>query len=220
VKAFINVDRERVSILKNGSRTGYAVEPQSDKCSRMCGMPVLSLGVVLNATLTVQPLSLQQCIIAYQLYHKNCFMPNAATRAGQSSLHTLMKVMWYTNLKKWPKVKKHWSREVWAESVKAVMTSQMNFTSHVVLHGEAGPITDQLLFTENPSTSLSRHITRLDDKYQVNPSCISCQKLWQRPWQICHRVSLNNIYFTQQGNKAQYRWLWTLLATTGGIHWQ
>jgi len=52
VKAFMNVDRERVSILKNGSRTGYLVEPQSDKCSRMCGMPVLSLGVVRNATLT------------------------------------------------------------------------------------------------------------------------------------------------------------------------
>jgi len=54
VKAFINVDRERVSILKNGSRTGYFVEPQSDKCSRMCGTPVLSLGVVRSAALTAQ----------------------------------------------------------------------------------------------------------------------------------------------------------------------
>jgi len=47
----MNVDRDLVSILKNGSRTGYLFEPHSDKCSSMCGMPVLSLGVVRNATL-------------------------------------------------------------------------------------------------------------------------------------------------------------------------
>jgi len=60
VKAFMNVDRDRVSILKNGSRTGYLVEPHSDKCSRICGMPVLSRGVVRSETLTAhqQPLSI------------------------------------------------------------------------------------------------------------------------------------------------------------------
>jgi len=50
----MNVDSERVSILKKGSRTGYLAEPQSDKCSRMCGMPVLSRGVVRSAVLTEQ----------------------------------------------------------------------------------------------------------------------------------------------------------------------
>jgi len=48
----MNVDRDRVNILKNGSRMGYLVEPHNDKCSRMCGIPVLSLGVVRSATLT------------------------------------------------------------------------------------------------------------------------------------------------------------------------
>ncbi len=35
VKAFMKVDRERVSILKNGSRTGNFSDPQSVVCSRM-----------------------------------------------------------------------------------------------------------------------------------------------------------------------------------------
>lgn len=47
----MNVDRERLSILKNGSLQGYFSEPHSTVCSRMCGTPVLSRGVVLNWTL-------------------------------------------------------------------------------------------------------------------------------------------------------------------------
>lgn len=51
VNAFMNVDNERLSILKKGSRTGYFWEPQSTVCSRMWGTPVLSIGVVRNWTL-------------------------------------------------------------------------------------------------------------------------------------------------------------------------
>ena len=51
VKAFIKLERERVNILKNGSRTGYFFEPQRVTCSSMCETPVLSIGVVRNPTL-------------------------------------------------------------------------------------------------------------------------------------------------------------------------
>ena len=51
VKAFMKVESERVSILKNGSRTGKRCEPQSVVCSRMWATPVLSIGVVRKPTL-------------------------------------------------------------------------------------------------------------------------------------------------------------------------
>lgn len=51
VIAFMNVDRDLLSILKNGSLIGYWEEPHSAVCSRICGTPVLSIGVVLNITL-------------------------------------------------------------------------------------------------------------------------------------------------------------------------
>lgn len=51
VKAFMKVERDRFSILKKGSRTGYLCEPQRTVCSRMCETPVLSIGVVRNPTL-------------------------------------------------------------------------------------------------------------------------------------------------------------------------
>ena len=51
VKAFIKVARERFIILKNGSRTGYRCDPHNAVCSRICGTPVLSIGVVRNDTL-------------------------------------------------------------------------------------------------------------------------------------------------------------------------
>lgn len=51
VKAFMKVDRDLLSILKKGSLQGYFSDPHSTVCSRMCGTPVLSMGVVLNWTL-------------------------------------------------------------------------------------------------------------------------------------------------------------------------
>lgn len=51
VKAFMKVERDRLSILKNGSLTGYLSEPHRTVCSRIWEMPVLSIGVVLNPTL-------------------------------------------------------------------------------------------------------------------------------------------------------------------------
>jgi len=51
VRAFMKVARDLLIILKNGSRTGNLSEPHSTVCSRMWGTPVLSRGVVLNATL-------------------------------------------------------------------------------------------------------------------------------------------------------------------------
>lgn len=54
VKAFMNVDSDLLSILKKGSLQGYFSDPHSTVCSRMCGTPVLSMGVVLNWTLTKQ----------------------------------------------------------------------------------------------------------------------------------------------------------------------
>jgi len=71
----MNVDRDRVSILKNGSRMGYLVEPHSDRCSRMCGMPVLSLGVVRSATLTANPQHIavpQQQFACHHAHACNC----------------------------------------------------------------------------------------------------------------------------------------------------
>lgn len=47
----MKVDRDLLSILKKGSLQGYFFDPQSTVCSRMCGTPVLSIGVVLNWTL-------------------------------------------------------------------------------------------------------------------------------------------------------------------------
>ena len=47
----MKVDNERFNILKNGSRTGYFSDPHKTVCSSMCGTPVLSNGVVRNATL-------------------------------------------------------------------------------------------------------------------------------------------------------------------------
>lgn len=47
----MKVDRDLVSILKKGSLQGYFSDPHSTVCSRMCGTPVLSMGVVLNWTL-------------------------------------------------------------------------------------------------------------------------------------------------------------------------
>lgn len=51
VKAFMKVERDRLSILKNGSLTGYLSEPHRTVCSRIWETPVLSIGVVLNPTL-------------------------------------------------------------------------------------------------------------------------------------------------------------------------
>ena len=51
VKAFMKVERDLLSILKNGSLTGQLCEPHRAVCSRMWETPVLSIGVVLNATL-------------------------------------------------------------------------------------------------------------------------------------------------------------------------
>lgn len=50
----MNVDSDLLSILKKGSLQGYFSDPHSTVCSRMCGTPVLSMGVVLNCTLTKQ----------------------------------------------------------------------------------------------------------------------------------------------------------------------
>jgi hypothetical protein len=38
-------------IIKNGSLTGYFLEPQRDVCSRMWATPVESSGMVRNATI-------------------------------------------------------------------------------------------------------------------------------------------------------------------------
>lgn len=51
VKAFIKVDNDLFNILKKGSLHGYFWEPQRTVCSRTCGTPVLSIGVVRNCTL-------------------------------------------------------------------------------------------------------------------------------------------------------------------------
>ena len=50
VKAFMKVDRLRLSMEKNGSRTGKRSEPHSTVCSRIWATPVLSVGTVLKAT--------------------------------------------------------------------------------------------------------------------------------------------------------------------------
>lgn len=50
----MNVDSDLLSILKKGSLQGYFSDPHSTVCSRMCGTPVLSMGVVLNWTLMKQ----------------------------------------------------------------------------------------------------------------------------------------------------------------------
>ena len=49
--AFMKLASDRLSMLKNGSRTGYRSEPQSTVCSRMCDTPLESLGAVRKATL-------------------------------------------------------------------------------------------------------------------------------------------------------------------------
>ena len=59
VHAFMKVDKDLFNILKNGSLHGYFFEPHSVVCSRMCGTPVLSIGVVRNVTLQNKT-----CIIA------------------------------------------------------------------------------------------------------------------------------------------------------------
>lgn len=51
VMAFMNVAKDRFSILKKGSRTGNLWEPHNTVCSKMWGTPVLSMGVVRKATL-------------------------------------------------------------------------------------------------------------------------------------------------------------------------
>ena len=51
VKAFMNVERDLVSILKKGSLMGYFCEPHKVVCSRMWDIPVPSMGVVRNPTL-------------------------------------------------------------------------------------------------------------------------------------------------------------------------
>lgn len=48
VNAFIKVESDLFNILKKGSLQGYFWEPQSTVCSRICGTPVLSIGVVRN----------------------------------------------------------------------------------------------------------------------------------------------------------------------------
>jgi hypothetical protein len=59
----MNVDKDRRSMLKNGSRIGYFSDPQSAVCSKMCATPRSSVGVVRNATLnTLFPSSAPQCI--------------------------------------------------------------------------------------------------------------------------------------------------------------
>ena len=51
-----------LSILKNGSRVGYFSDPHSTVCSRMCGAPVESVGVVRNAAVnTLFSSSLATC---------------------------------------------------------------------------------------------------------------------------------------------------------------
>jgi hypothetical protein len=61
--AFMNVLSDLLSMLKNGSRTGYFSEPHSAVCSKMCATPVSSVGVVRNATLnTLFGSSAPQCI--------------------------------------------------------------------------------------------------------------------------------------------------------------
>jgi hypothetical protein len=54
VKAFIKVDNDLLSILKNGSLTGNLWDPHNVVCSRMCGTPVLSIGVVRSITLEMK----------------------------------------------------------------------------------------------------------------------------------------------------------------------
>lgn len=66
VKAFMNVDSDLLSILKKGSLQGYFSDPHSTVCSRMCGTPVLSRGVVLNWTLRKQRGSGQRWELAEQ----------------------------------------------------------------------------------------------------------------------------------------------------------
>lgn len=51
VNAFIKVDSDLFNILKKGSLQGYFWEPHNTVCSRICGTPVLSIGVVRNWTL-------------------------------------------------------------------------------------------------------------------------------------------------------------------------
>mmetsp|Transcript_3565 Transcript_3565/g.16291 ORF Transcript_3565/g.16291 Transcript_3565/m.16291 type:complete len:203 (-) Transcript_3565:32-640(-) len=61
--AFMNVLSDRRSMLKNGSRMGYRSLPHRAVCSKMCAMPVSSVGVVRNATLkTLLGSSAPQCI--------------------------------------------------------------------------------------------------------------------------------------------------------------
>ena len=47
----MKLDRDRVSILKKGSRIGYFFDPHSTVCSKMWATPVQSMGVVGNPTL-------------------------------------------------------------------------------------------------------------------------------------------------------------------------
>lgn len=47
----MNVDKDLLSILKKGSLHGNFFEPQRVVCSKICGTPVLSIGVVLKVTL-------------------------------------------------------------------------------------------------------------------------------------------------------------------------
>ena len=51
VNAFIKVLRDLRIIIKNGSLTGYFLDPQSAVCSNMCATPVESSGIVLKATI-------------------------------------------------------------------------------------------------------------------------------------------------------------------------
>ena len=51
VNAFINVFKDLLIIMKNGSLTGYFFDPHRAVCSKICATPVESSGIVLKATI-------------------------------------------------------------------------------------------------------------------------------------------------------------------------
>ena len=50
----MKVESDLFNILKKGSLHGYFREPHRTVCSRTCGTPVLSMGVVRNCTLRAE----------------------------------------------------------------------------------------------------------------------------------------------------------------------
>jgi len=69
VNAFMKVDSDLFNILKNGSLQGYFWEPHNTVCSRICGTPVLSIGVVRNCMLQDRECREEHSYLWWEVHH-------------------------------------------------------------------------------------------------------------------------------------------------------